>query len=215
MASDMRRHDHRPANLAAYARLFERWSASRHRETVQIHQLGFLEQREGLRGEPGLPALPLLQFFVEPGGSIDFAHRSTGFHGLAHRPPRERVLRLWTDQLISVNHGLDWIFVIDTSTPFNRSWLDLLVPPGSGPSEPLYAAVSASFAGPTPTGAFRVADLDATTHLSLVRVSDHRNDLDRQCRAASRIAREHLRSRTLDRPRQASNGEDPPHTVRT
>ncbi len=194
----MRRPDHRPANLAAYVRLFERWSASRHRETVQVHQLGFLEPRQGQRGEPGLPPLPLLQFFVEPGRSIDFADRSTGFHGLSHRPSRERVLRLWTNQLISVSHGFDWIFVIDTITPFNRSWLDLLVPPGAAPSERRHAAVSASFTEPTPAGAFRVADLDASTHTTLVLVEDLRNDVDR---TASRDATGPVRSRALNHHR--------------
>ena len=169
----MRRPDPRPADLAAYTRLFEQWSATRHRETVLSHQLGYLEPRQRQRGKTGLPSLPLLQLLVEPGGSIDFADRRTGFGGLTQRPAPDRVLRLWSDQLLSVGHGRDWIFVVDAGHPFTTTWLDLLVPPGAAPSGPLYAAVSASFAGPTPAGS-RVADLEAMTYRDLVRVEDRR-----------------------------------------
>ncbi len=128
---------------------------------------------------PRLPPLPLLQIFVQPGGSIDFARRTTGFPGLAHSPSPVRVLRLWTDRLMSISHGSDWIFVIDASRPFNEAWLDLLASRAARPLGSRYAAVSASFAGPTPAGGFRVADLDASTHTTLVLVEDHRDQTGR------------------------------------
>ncbi len=164
------------ADRATYVRLFESWSQSDHREMVSAYQLGCLRARKNrhVGRRRRLPPLPMLQFLVEPGESIEFADRLSGFPGLARRPPPERVLRLWADDLLSISHGDDWIYVVDATEPFPSEWLGLLTPPRGAPFKSWYAAVFASYAGPTPAGEFHVTDVDATTYTTLVHVEDHR-----------------------------------------
>jgi hypothetical protein len=164
-----------PARLAcagAYADLFALWSRSAHREALPTYQLGYLRARRSRRRPP----LPLLQLGVSPGGSIDFADPRSGFAGLGAAPAQERVLTLWADDLLSVRHGDDWIYVVDTDRPLPSAWLSMLTPPHRGPRPP-YAVVTAAFAGPTPPGEFRVADLDATTHTTLAHIEDRRGEV--------------------------------------
>ena len=98
-----------------------------------------------------------------------------GFQGLGHEPPPERVLTLWADDLLSISHGNDWTFVVEAREPFDRSWLDLLAPPRGTTFGYWHAVVAASFAGPSPPGRFRVADVDATTYLTQVHIADRRD----------------------------------------
>ncbi len=158
-------------DAGASAHLFEVWNRSAHRETVPIHRVGYLRARHTLRRRP---RLPLLQLLVSPAESIDFAHPRTGFPGLGSAPAPERVLTLWADDLLSVRHGDDWIYVVDAEQPLPRAWLELLDPPGRA-GRPPYAVVTAAFAGLTPPGEFRVADVDATTHTTLVHLEDRRH----------------------------------------
>ena len=161
------------ADAATYAELFEVWSGAGHREALSSYQLGYLQPRRARRGRRRHP-LPLLQLLVEPGRSIDFAAPGTGFAGLGHAPAPERVLTLWADDLLSVHHGGDWIYVVDAGRPLAPAWLDLLSPPGLA-APPPYAAVAAAFGGPAPSGEFRVAEVDATTYTTLVHVEDRRD----------------------------------------
>ena len=158
---------------AAWGELFQLWSDAGHREALTTYQLGYLRpRRTGLRRPR--PPVPLLQLLVLPGGSIDFADDRTGFLGLGTTPGRQRVLTLWADHLVSVHHGSDWIYVIDADRPFPDTWLDLVSPHGAVSGRPRYAVVTASFAGPTPSGMFRLADVDATTHTTLTHIDDRR-----------------------------------------
>lgn len=143
-------------------------------EHVAVHQLGYVERRAGRRwwGRRTVERLPMLQLVVEAGGSIDFADPETGFPGLGHAPPADRVLEVWADCLVTVSHGEAWSFVVDAERPLDRDWLDLVSPATSG--APGLAAVLATFAGPAPVGSFRLADVDAHTYATLVRVRDHR-----------------------------------------
>ena len=181
--SDVSRHRAAPrADLATYVRLFEPWSRSGHRETLSTYQLGYLRGRSGpLRRRR--PPLPLLQLLVHSDRSIDFADPETGFPGLAREPAAERVLTLWADDLLSVRHGDDWIYVVDAEDPFTDTWLELLAPAHGSPRAP-YAVVTATGGLPLPAGEFRVADVEATTHTTLVRVEDRRHELHREAVAA-------------------------------
>ena len=176
----------RLADEAAYARCFDHWGEAAYGEVVRVYQLGFLQpaRRRRWGWRPALP-MPMLQLVVEPGRSIDFAHRVHGFPGLGQEPPPERVLTLWADDLLSVSHGDDWTFVVEAQQPFDRSWLDLLAPPQGTTYGYWHAVVAASFAGPAPPGRFRVADVDATTHLTRVHIADQR-DASRSPRAGLR-----------------------------
>jgi hypothetical protein len=163
----------RLAGAAAYARLFEQWSRADHRELVANHQLGFVRARHTSRRRP---VVPLLQLLLVPGGSIDFADPRTGWAGLGSTPPRDRVLTLWADDLLSVRHGDDWIYVIDADEPLAPAWLGLLDAPAA-PARPRYAVVTAAFEGRSAPGEFRVADVAATAPTTLVRVEDRRRDV--------------------------------------
>ena len=180
--SPNRRHDREPrlADDAAYARCFAQWSESAYGEVVGVYQLGYLQPgaRRWRRRRPVLP-IPMLQLVVEPGESIDFADPVRGFPGLGHEPPPDRVLNIWADDLLSVSHGKDWTFVIEALRPFERSWLDLLVPPRGATRGFWHAIVGATFAGPARAGRLRVADLDATTYLTRVHIADHRESTPR------------------------------------
>lgn len=168
----------RLADNSAYARCFAQLGDSAYCEVVRVYQLGYLRPSDKGRMKDWRPLLrlPLLQLVVEPGESIDFADPVSGFPGIGHRPARERVLRLWADDLLSISHGSDWTFVIDAKRPFERPWLDLLAPPLGATYEFWHAVVSASFAGPTPEGWFRMADVDATTYTTRVHIEDRRDD---------------------------------------
>ena len=182
------RHPREPrlADGAAYARCFDRWGEVAYGEVVRVYQLGYLQPsaRRRRTWRPVLP-MPMLQIVVEPGESIDFADPVRGFPGLGHEPPPERVLTVWADDLLSISHGTDWMWVVEAQDPFDRSWLDLLVPPRGTTFGYWHAVVAASFAGPAPPGRFRVADVDATTHLTRVHVTDQR-DASRSPRAGLR-----------------------------
>ena len=107
------------ADLAAYARLFETWSRVGHREVVTTYQLGYLQDKPAPRGRRR-PEVPLLRLLVDPDRSINFADQQTGFGGLARAPGPGRVLTLWGDNLLSVRHGEDWIYVIDAERPLSE-----------------------------------------------------------------------------------------------
>ena len=171
------RHARAPrlADGAAYARCFDHWGEVAYGELVRVYQLGYLLPSARRRTwRPVLP-MPMLQLVVEPGESIDFADPVRGFQGLGHEPPPERVLTLWADDLLSISHGSDWMFVIEAQEPFDRSWLDLLAPPRGTTYGYWHAVVAASFAGPARPGRFRVADVDATTYLTRVHIVDQRD----------------------------------------
>ncbi len=168
------------ADAATYARLFEHWSGAGHRETVPTYQLGYVKPRRRARRRP---PLPLLQLLVQPGESIDFAGPQTGFHGLGHAPPPDRVLTVWADDLLSVRHGDAWMYVVDSDRPLPRAWLDLVAATGAG--RPGRAVLTAAFAGPTPSGEFRLADLDASTYTTLVHLEDRRRHRTRRSRAGA------------------------------
>jgi hypothetical protein len=161
------------ADAAAWGELFQLWGDAGHREALSTYQLGYLQPRRTLWRRPR-PPLPLLELLVQPGGSIDFADDRTGFLGLGATPPAERVLTLWADHLVSVHHGTDWIYVIDADRPFPRTWLDLVSPHDGASVRPRYAVVTAAFDGPTPPGMFRLADVDARTHITLAHIHDRR-----------------------------------------
>jgi hypothetical protein len=162
------------AHRATYAALFELWARTRHRETVPTYQLGYLQAGPGARRR-GRPPLPLLQLLPEPGGSLDFADPLSGFPGLERPPAAERVLTIWADDLVSVHHGHQWIFVVDADRPLTVAWLDLLRRRAAAGRHRPYAVVTATFGGPAPSGPFRVSDLDATTYSTLVHVDDRRS----------------------------------------
>lgn len=158
----------------ASARCREESQRVAHVEKVSAHQLGYLA-RGRRRARTWRPSkVPLLRIVVQPGGSIDFAHPDLGFPGHQYRPPPERTLKLWADDLLSVGHGEDWMFVVGSSIPLDRRWLDLLDRTARARVAPGLAVVFASFAGPARPGPFRMADVDPTTHTTLVHVEDHR-----------------------------------------
>lgn len=150
-------------------------------EDVAAHQVGYLS-RSRRRGELRRPArIPILHIVVEPGGSIDFAHPDLGFPGHHHRPPVERILRLWRDDVLTVEHAAEWRFVVHSPIAFDRRWLALLERAARARREPALAAVFASFSGPALPGPFHLAEVDATTYTTLVHVEDRREPT-RQCR---------------------------------
>lgn len=144
-----------------------------HREHVAVHQLGYVERRGRGRWwqRRKVERLPMLQLVVEPGGSIDFADPETGFPGLGRPPAVDRVLEVWSDELITVSHGDAWSYVVDAARPFDRGWLDRISSDDRG-----LAAVLATFAGPAPAGSFRLADVDAHTYATLAHVRDRRHE---------------------------------------
>jgi len=116
----------------------------------------------------------MLRIVVRPGESIDFADPVSGFPGHGVPPGSASALTLWADDLVSVGHGQDWMFVIDAKRPFERAWLHLLAPPRGTTYGARHAVVSASYDGPVPAGRFRFADVDAATYTTRVRVVDRR-----------------------------------------
>ncbi|CAI9402995.1 hypothetical protein HIDPHFAB_00930 [Nocardioides sp. T2.26MG-1] len=145
-----------------------------HSEEITAHQLGYLTRGRGARRRRGPARVPLLRMVVEPGRSIDFAHPELGFPGHHHLPPAERVLRLWRDDLVTVEHADHWRFVVRSPVPFDRRWISLLERSLRDRRRPALAAVFASFAGQAPPGPFHLAEVDATTYTTLVRVEDRR-----------------------------------------
>lgn len=162
----------RTADDSSYARCFAGWNRATHSEVVSRYQLGYLEPPKAHRKR--LPRIPFLLLVVHPGESIDFADPETGFAGFQRRPPPQRALRIWADDLLSVSHGDDWAYVIDSPDPLHREWLHHLTSPMGGHASPKYAVVFASFMGPTSANRFRLADMDATTYSTLVHVKDLR-----------------------------------------
>ncbi len=174
------------ADAAAWGELFQLWSDAGHREALSTYQLGYLRARRTIRRRR--PPVPLLELLVQPGRSIDFADDRTGFLGLGTTPAPQRVLTLWADDLVSVHHGTDWIYVIDADRPLPKTWLDLVSPHGAVSGHPRYAVVTAAFDGPTPSGLFRLADVDARTHTTLTRIHDRRGRRGAGCTVNSRPA---------------------------
>ena len=179
----------RLADGSTYAALFELWSRARHRETLSTCQVGYLQAHHGAQRRP---RLPLLQLLVAPGESLDFADPLTGFPGLRRAPAAERVLTVWADDLVSVHHSDQWIFVVDTERPLAPTWLDLLRRRAEGGARSSYGVVTATFDGPAPPGAFQVVDLDATTHSTLVHVEDRRSRPAGQASVRARVPATHL-----------------------
>jgi hypothetical protein len=171
----------RLADLADYARLFDSWSGVRHRQVLRTCQLGYLRDQP-VRRRRARPDVPLLHLLVDPARSADLADPRTGFGGLAGAPDPGRVLTVWADDLLSVRHHDDWMYVVDADRPFDAEWLRLL---GSehGPAGRSYAVVSAAVHGPAPAGEFSVVELDATTYTTLVRVEDLRGERPVRSRA--------------------------------
>lgn len=162
-----------PSALATWADVFDLWGRATRRTWLTTYQLGYLQPRVSV-WRRRRPPLPLLQLLVRADELVDFADPATGVSGVRSEPPPERVLTLWADDLVTVHHGTDWIYVLDPGRPFTRSWLDLVVP-RDRTEPPPFAVVTAS-TGPTPSGEFRVRDLDATTRVTRVRVADRRRD---------------------------------------
>jgi hypothetical protein len=160
------------ADLASYLDLFESWSRVRHREVLPSCQLGYLRRPPASRGRRR-PAIPLLQLLVDPDWSVDFADPQVGFGGLTRAPAHNRILTLWADNLLSVQHGDEWIYVVDSEDAFTEEWLQLLRP-SNGSAAPPYAVVTAAFDGPAPIGEFDLAELERVTYTSLVRIRDRR-----------------------------------------
>ena len=106
------------ADAAAWGELLQLWSDAGHREALSTYQLGYLRARRTIRRRR--PPVPLLELLVQPGRSIDFADDRTGFLGLGTTPAPQRVLTLWADDLVSVHHGTDWIYVIDADRPLPK-----------------------------------------------------------------------------------------------
>jgi hypothetical protein len=154
------------------ARLAEEWDRCARREVVPGHQLGYLEApaRPFRRRRP---ALPLLRLVIDPATEVDVKDPATGLVGLDRLPHPERTLTLWADDLLSIRHGRDWMYVVDADRPFPAAWLRLLLTPRDGAGH-AYAAVSAGLDGPLPAGWFRVADVAAATYSALIRVEDLR-----------------------------------------
>ena len=151
--------------VAVYADLFEEWSRVRHREVATAHQLGYLE---GSRPRPWRrrpPRMPLLHLVVEPPAPVVTA-------GLTREPPRDLVLTVWTESLLSVRSGTDWVYVVDSNRPLAPDWLRLLGPRRRARTAG-YAVVTLAADRPVPSGRFRLADVD-TTFASLVHVEDRR-----------------------------------------
>jgi hypothetical protein len=170
---------HRLADVAAYARCFEQWSEAAHRELVSTYQLGRVVPGRTRASCPPAVPVPMLRIIVRPGQSIDFADPVSGFAGHGVPPGAESVLTLWADDLVSISHGHDWMFVIDAKRPLERAWLDLLAPPHGATYGAREAVVSASYDGPVPAGRFRFADVDALTYTTRVRVIDRRAQVRR------------------------------------
>jgi hypothetical protein len=84
-------------------------------------------------------------------------------------------LKLWGDGLLSVSHGDDWMFVVDSPVRFDRRWLALLTRTKRSRAAPGLAVVFASFAGLARPGSFRLADVDPITYTTLVHVEDRRS----------------------------------------
>jgi len=164
-------HPARLADAATYARLFELWSRARHRESLTTFQLGGLQPRRSLFRRRG-PVLPLVELVMPSGPVIDLAHPRTGFAGLHVRPAPERVITLWADNLLSVHHGEEWVVVVDPPRAFDRAWLEQLTPTDT--PRPRYAVVTATVGAPTPVGAFRTAQVEATAYTTLVHLDDRR-----------------------------------------
>ena len=167
----------RLADGAAYARCFDHWGEAAYGEVVRVYQLGYLQPARRRRW--GLAAGATDADAAARRGAGQSRSTSpipcAGSQGLGQEPPPERVLTLWADDLLSVSHGDDWTFVVEAQQPFDRSWLDLLAPPRGTTYGYWHAVVAASFAGPRPAGRFRVADVDATTHLTRVHIADRRD----------------------------------------
>lgn len=145
-----------------------------HTEEVGAHQVGYLT-RERRWTPPWRPAgVPLLRLVVPPGESINFAHPELGFPGHHRLPPVERRLTLWRDDLLTVEHARHWRFVVRAPVPFDRRWVGLLERTARARRGPALAVVLASFVGPARPGPFHLADVDATTYTTLVRVRDRR-----------------------------------------
>jgi hypothetical protein len=160
------------ADLSAYLDLFETWRRVRRRQVLATCQLGYLHSPPGSRGV-GRPAVPFLQLLVDADRSLNFADPRVGFAGLAHAPDRDRVLTLWADNLVSVQHGADWIYVLDLEDPLTEEWLQLFRPP-DGSAPPSFAVVTAAYDGPAPIGEFALAELEAMSYTSLARIEDRR-----------------------------------------
>ena len=99
---------------------------------------------------------------------------------------------VWADDLVSVHHSDQWIFVVDTERPLAPTWLDLLRRRAEGGARSSYGVVTATFDGPAPPGAFRVVDLDATTHSTLVHVEDRRSRPAGQASVRARLPATHI-----------------------
>lgn len=145
-----------------------------HVEAVVTYQLGYLTRQRRWRGRWLAPRVPLLRIVVEPGESIDFADPVLGFPGHHVRPPGERVLRIWGDDVLTISHAHSWAFVVQSPVSFDGPWLHLLARGAGERAAPGLAVVFASFAGLAQPGPFRVADMDMTTYSTLVHVEDHR-----------------------------------------
>lgn len=118
--------------------------------------------------------LPALSMVLPSGRSIDFADAATGFPGLTADPPPERVLKLWADDVLTIQHGTAWRFTIDAQEPFDKSWIDILFPPSGADFVPQRAAVIVYFDHFPATGPHSMTELKANP-ATLVHIEDRRS----------------------------------------
>lgn len=152
--------------LGMYDDLFDGWSRVRRRGVASVHQLGYLE---GARRRPWrrrLPPVPLLHLVVEPPGA----------------PSSDLVLTVWSESLLSVRRGDEWMCVVDADRPLDPGWLQLLG--GAGRSR---AVVTFATERLTPERRFRLTTLGA--HAALARVEDRRQPAASTSRAVARPER--------------------------
>ena len=125
-------------------------------------------------GEKRTVSLPSLAVQLPPGSVMDFAAPVTGFPGLRAEPHPDKVLRLWADDLLTVQHGDVWKLVLNRTDAFDVEWVDALFPPSNkgfalvpprtlvrvtfDPLQP-HPTVPASEVDPLPTAWVNIEDL--------------------------------------------------------
>lgn len=86
------------------------------------------------------------------------------------------MLRLWTDDLLTVQHDAAWKLVLNRSEPFDAEWIDkLFVPPDATRGfQPVRTMVRVSFLGLPSDTTMPVADVDSYMPVTWVHIEDLR-----------------------------------------